>query len=271
MRKILLAGFLGIMIISSLYLYYYHRWKFLWELEKERDVYPVARHSDGTLRVILIGDSWAEMHYSLQMDQVLKSYLAERLECQVEVASKGKGGMRSRGIYNLMFKETVFGTKQLISSGADYCIVFAGINDASANLGTRQFCHYIQLIIRFLLSNHVRPVIVEAPDVNIGKLFWRRPFKNLAIDYMRSMMTGCGMYHYAEYREALKKMLVDEDLMDDVVYVDVGIWNETGSELDKQLFLDDQLHLNRAGYERMDSSIATAIAEDYKKRCLQNK
>ena len=254
-----------IMILLLASLYFYYRWKVLWELEEPRPLYSVFHSDTDTLRVIMIGDSWAEIHSELQMDSVLEEHLCLLTSQTVEVVSKGKGGMRSRGIYNLMFKTDGYGTKTLIESGADYCIISAGINDASANLGTRQFCYYMNLIIKLLLSNGIRPVIIEAPDVNIWKLFGKRPYKSILVDYIRSLMTGCGMYHYAEYREALKDMLINDQLMDSVVYVSMNGWNGVGMAINLDLFLDDQLHLNRKGYEMLDSCIASAIASDLRK------
>ena len=122
------------------------------------------------------------------------------------------------------------------------------------------------MILEFLLSNRIRPVIIEAPDVYIWKSFEKRSLKYLLIDYLRSIMTGCEMYHYAEYREALNSMIIERQLMDSIVYVGMNSWNHTSPQIEQRLFLDDQLHLNRDGYERMDFAIASEIANDYLKR-----
>lgn len=263
MKNVVLIGlFCLVVILLLLCLYYYNRWKVLWNLEEPRPIYAVHHHNDDTLRVVMIGDSWIEMHTEQHLDSILQNQISEQTSRPVLLKAKGKGGMRSRGVYDLMFKNEGYGTKPLIVSGADYCVISAGINDASANLGTRQYCHYMKLIIKHLLANEIRPVIIEAPDVNIWKLFGQRPFKNIAIDSIRSIMTGCGMYHYAEYREALRKSLNDDLLKDSVVYVRMYDWNGEGTVMDKKLFLDDQIHLNRKGYEMLDSCIASAIAED---------
>lgn len=262
MKNVMMIVFLCLVVVMLLCLFYYNRWKTLWELEKPRPIYFVHHHHDDTLRVVMIGDSWIEMHTELFFDTILQSKISQLISRPVKVISKGKSGIRSRGVYNLMFKCEGYGTKPLITSGADYCIISAGINDASANLGTRQYCHYMKLIINFLLANGIRPVIIEAPDVNIWKLFGQRPFKNLAIDSIRSVMTGCSMYHYAEYRETLREMLKANQLMNSVLLVSLYDRNNKGSLMDKRLFLDDQIHLNRKGYELLDSRIASTIAED---------
>lgn len=262
MKKAMLIGLLCLTVMILLYLYYYNRWKVLWEVEEPRPVYSVHHHDDDTLRIVMIGDSWIEMHGELKLDTLLEWRLRQLIFRPVKVISKGKGHKRSRGIYDLMHKTEGYGTKPLITSGADYCIISAGINDASANLGTHQFCYYMKLMILLLHANGIRPVIIEAPDVNIWKLFGERSYKSILIDSVRSVMTGCRMYHYAEYREALKEMLISDQLMDSVVYVSMNGWNGEGTAMNLDLFLDDQLHLNRKGYEMLDSCIASAIASD---------
>ena len=106
----------------------------------------------------------------------------------------------------LMFEEDGLGTKSLFASGADFCVVFAGINDAAANLGKKQYVYHMKLIIDFLLKNSVRPILIEIPNVNIWNVYGGKPIKYLVVDFGRSLMTGCGMYHFPEYREVLRLM-----------------------------------------------------------------
>ncbi len=265
MKKFFIILLSSLTIISLAYIYYYNRWKFLWELEEPRSIYTVRHHIDDTLRVIMIGDSWIEMHRDLKLDTLLERRFKALTYRPVKVVSNGKGHKRSRGIYDLMHKTEGYGTKPLISSGADYCVISAGFNDAGANLGTSQYCYYMSLIIKLLLANGICPVFFEAPDVNIWKLYKERPFMFTIKDYIRSIMTGSGMYHYAEYREALHQMMVDEQLLDSVVYIDVYNWHNRGYQMNDSLFLEDQIHLNLYGYRKLDSCIASAIASDLRK------
>ena len=50
--------------------------------------------------------------------------------------------------------------------------------------------------------------------------------------------------------------------MDKVVYVSMKNWNDVSPDIDPNLFMSDQIHLNRRGYEKLDSCIAIAIAKD---------
>lgn len=267
LHKIVLFLVLCLLLLGVAYGYYYNRWKRLWSVTAPAHFYSVPHVDDDTLRVIMIGDSWAGIHSELQMDSFLSSKIEQKIQRPVSMMSKGKGGEKSKGIYQLMFQTGDYGTKQLLIKGADYCIILAGINDAAANLGTRQYCSHYHMILDFLLANHIRPVIVEIPDVNIWTIYGCKPKKDLLVDFVRSIMTGCKMYNYHEYREELYAMLQKERLMDRVVYVSMYGWNGEDDKLNPILSMSDRIHLNRMGYEKLDVSIATAIARNLQQFC----
>lgn len=267
MRRVIISCLVCVVILFSFFKYYQYRWRNLWVFENERKPYPVTYHEDDTIRVAMIGDSWAEMHSSNRMDNVLKLKLSNLTGQPVKMSSKGKGGEKSRGIYQLLFDENnKYGTKAIIASGLDYCIISAGINDASANLGPRLYCYHMQLILKYLLFNKIRPVLIEVPDVNIWNVHGRKPLKDLASDYLRSIMAHCKMYQMEEYRDSLYAMLINENLVDSVIYIHANEWNGSGTNINKHLFLDDQIHLNKKGYKLLDSCIANAIAADLKSK-----
>lgn len=218
--------------------------------------------NDDTLRIVMIGDSWAGIHSELHMDSFLCSELKKSFSRPIMVVSKGKGGEKSMGIYRKLFQNTGSGTKPLFIEGADYCIVLAGINDAAANLGTKQFCAHYKMILNFLLAMDIRPVIIEIPDVDIWHIYGGKPWKDLMADFIKSTMTGCRMYRFHEYREALKIMLLEEHLMKQVVYIPMECWNEESGRINQNLFMTDRIHLNRRGYEKLDVCIAKAILYD---------
>ena len=255
---IVIVSLLAIIFVS---LYYYLRWKPLWSYEEPRVIYPITHLHDDTLRIVMIGDSWVGM----RMD-TLNNLFQKRLSAisgrPVILKSKGKGGEKSRGIYQLMFEENGLGSKLLFTSGVDYCVVIAGINDSAANLGKKQFTHHMRLILDFLLKNDVRPILIEIPNVNIWNVYGGKPIKDLVVDFTRSLMTGCRVYHFPEYREALRLMLEDSQLLDSVIIVPMNSWNGKDYDLNKQLFLDDQIHLNCQGYLKLDSCIMNAIIRD---------
>lgn len=248
--------------IVSCYWYLYYRWQHLWALEDPKPVYSVVRHHDDTLRVVMIGDSWVGMRTE-NLNDLFQSKLSEQVDRKVVLKTKGKGGENSRGIYQLMFEADRYGTQQLLIDGADYCVVLAGINDAATNKGVCHYVYHYKLILDFLFRNKIRPVVVEIPDVNIWTVYGKKPIKDLLGDYLRSTMTECDMYNYREYRDALIDMLLKDNLMNDVLLISMKDWNGENETIKKELFLDDQIHLNRLGYAVLDSCISMKIAQDY--------
>ncbi len=242
-------------------LYYYYRWRSLWSYEDPRPFYSISHHYDDTLRIVMIGDSWVGMRTDT-LNHLFHKRLSAISGRPVILKSKGKGGEKSRGIYQLMFKDDSLGTKSLFMSGVDYCVVIAGINDAATNLGTKQFLYHMKLIIEFLLKNGIRPVLIEIPNVNIWNVYGGKPIKDLVVDFTRSLMTRCGLYHFPEYREALRLMLDGSQLLDSVIFVPMNGWNGKDYDLNRQLFLDDQIHLNQQGYMKLDSCVMNAIIRD---------
>lgn len=263
MRRVLITCLVCVVILFSFFIYYQYRWRNLWVFENERKPYPVMCHEDDTIRVAMIGDSWAALHSSNKMDSFLQCKLYNKIGLPIKMTSRGKGGEKSRGIYQLLFDEDEkYGTKEIIASGIDYCVISAGINDASANLGPRLFCYHMRLIINFLLFNKIRPILIEVPDVNIWKVHGSKPLKDLASDYLRSIMTHCKMYQMTEYRDSLRTMLMSENLMDSVIYIHADEWNGNETTINPQLFLNDQIHLNKKGYELLDSCIVKGVVFD---------
>jgi hypothetical protein len=57
-------------------------------------------------------------------------------------------------------------------------------------------------------------------------------------------------------------MLEEEHYREKIVYIPMQDWNDGGADIDKHLFMTDQIHLNRYGYEKLDSCIAMAISKD---------
>ena len=266
LRKFLIACLICVLLSFILYQYYQYRWSHLWAFENEREPYQVARHEGDTIRIAMIGDSWAAMR-SRDIDNALQSKLNNKTKRPVEMVSKGKGGEKSRGIYQLLFEENnKDGTKTIIASGLDYCIISAGINDAAANLGPHQYSHHMRLILNLLLSNNICPILIEIPDVNIWHVYKDKPLKDLASDYIRSFMSHCNMYQIKEYRDSLQAMLEKESHSDSVIYIRLSEWNGNCTTINKMLFLPDQIHLNENGYELLDSCIVNAIEADLNSR-----
>ena len=261
MRKCLFVIFILAVSVFIVYEFYYFRWRDLWSEDEPISAYKVEKCFDDTVRVLVIGDSWAAMHFC--MDSFLCSRIQAIVPNPIMVKSKGLGGEKSRGIYRLLFNNDDIGMKSLIKSGADYCVIFAGINDAAANLGVKQFCHHYKLILDFFIENDIRPIVIEIPDVDIWHIYCNKNIKDLVADYLKSIMTRSEMYSVRVYRHALLKMLQEKKYSGKVLYIPTSLWNGKDMTINPMLFLSDKIHLNNAGYRKLDECIAFAIGEDY--------
>lgn len=259
----LLLIFLSIIAIGG---YYAVSWKPLLTPANPMGLYPVFHHDDDTLRVIMIGDSWAALQSEIVSDTHLAHAISERLSLPVQFQSRGRGWAKSKDIYNLMFRdvceEPEHSTQGLVENGPDYCIVIAGINDANSNLGTTYYCSNYLMIVRHLLALGVRPVIIEVPDVDLKHVYANRTIKKKLHDIYIAFLTNSPMNDVKKYRDDWLNMLKDKGLIDSVVYISRYKWNPLGC-VSTFLYRRDLIHLNSKGYHLLDSCIITEIANDY--------
>ena len=256
----LTLGFIVVLIVF--YLYYYAKWSPMWSQITPYPLYEISQRQDDTIRIVVIGDSWADNHHVVGADSLLEFMVSRHVNRSVICRSSGIGGEKSRSVYQRLFSVKDNGLRPLMYNGVDYGIIFTGINDAQANLGVRQFVYYYKLIIEFMLYNHIRPVIIEIPDINLYKVYGKKPVKDKICDFLRSCMTGCSMYKFRDYRKALFEMLINEGYRNKVLYVKAECWNGGKENIALELFCEDQVHLNKLGYEKLDSCIASMIISD---------
>ena len=250
-----------IFIIFISYNILYNRWDNIWHRCKPMPYYENSKNLDDTIRIGFIGDSWAYLHHVCLIDTFLETQLRKNINKPIKVVSKGENGEITREIYKNMFKDDNNGTKSIIRSGLDYCIISAGINDAGGNLGEEQYCYHYRLIIDFLHHNKISPIIIEIPDACIWNARENKPLKEIAIDYIRSFMTKSPMYNCSSYRNALYSMLVSDKNMQQIIYIPLSEWNGNEKTIKKELCLSDQIHLNILGYEKLDSCIVRKILD----------
>ncbi len=265
-KKILYLFVAFFFLILLGYLLCYYRWYPIWQPVAQRKSYSVQQNQDDTLRIVMIGDSWTGLHHKWGHDSLLAIMVQDRVSCPVTMEARGKGGAKSSEIYEMMFRESGLNpelcTQPLIETSPDYVIVTAGINDASANLGTEYYCINYGLIVSHLLACGIRPVIVEMPDVDIKGLYGDKPLKDKLVDRLRSLMTGVSLYDVKPYRESLRQYLQDNHMLDSVVYVDLSHW--------KPDYITDGIHLSNSGYHQLDSCLSVFIVADLEKAVDSN-
>lgn len=244
-------------------------------IEPEHAYYAIQpRHDDDTLRVAVIGDSWAEYHYSLGCDSVFSRMARSFGRLPVQCFSTGHSGITSRGIYREMFGdrdveydwERRFCSQPIIELHPDYCIVMAGINDMRLYKPAEYYTGNYQLILRHLLHHGIRPVVMEMPDVDFQHALSNRSVTNKLAFHMLSWLTKIDYRSAPVYRDAMRQMLNTTGLADSVLFIPVDHWNKGGVAANPDIYLDDRFHLNLAGYRVIDSCMAADVIKDYQKR-----
>ena len=256
---IIILGCVFYLLVGSKRLYEYYSWA-----EKRTTTHtPNSILSDDTLRVIMIGDSWAAYHHD--NDTILASLLQEDLHRPVRVVSSGMVGAKTKAIYELMFDSiSPLGIQNLINKKPEYCIISAGINDAVAKMGTNNYCYHYCLIIHHLLSSCIKPVVLDMPDVDYKSVYKRESIIANARHRISSWCTKVPMWSFEDYRKELDIEISLKGLRNRIIYIPSTEWNPKGFEDPRNLYLEDHIHLNKKGYSLLDACIASYISQDYK-------
>lgn len=224
------------------------------------DGLKVMLHSDDTIRVGYIGDSWADGHKRVIC--VIDSFIQDTLGRHVDVRTAGISGLTSKNIYYGIFRNDSM--RSVIEWGPDFCFVVAGINDSDRKMGARYYKENMKLIIDLLLENHITPIILEIPSYNI-KYSYKRRSRNVKIQYLVSMLlTWSGMDCIKEYREIYNSLLKEHNWNDKVITIRTTDWNPDGYLDVRNLYDEGQMHLNDKGYYVLDSCIAYKIVMQLK-------
>lgn len=225
-----------------------------------------TKQNSDTITIIFIGDSWASYHS--RYDHHLKKCLETKVKKLTKVISKGTVGAKTKGIYREMHEESPSGTKELIELSPDYAIVSAGINDAVAKMGTENYCHHYNLIIKRLLSAGIKPIIIDMPQVDYRAIYQRESIIAKIRHHISSWITDAPLWTFNEYRSALRTLLYQEKLKTQVIYIPASEWNPEGYADSRLLYNEDHVHLNEKGYFFLDSCITSHIFKDYKIKTL---
>ena len=231
---------------------------------KQMSAYQTAQHEDDTLRIAYIGDSWAYMHQ--QHEQCL---IPQMIKAQTHrptmVYSYGLGGRTSKEIYEALFADTHL-RKLMYEQGADYCFISAGINDINKKLSIGYYQESMNNIIRFMLSNDIRPVILEIPDFDVHKAYrWLKGSSKL-LRKVSMIVNGVPMDCKQMYRDALDTLIREKGYQDKVSVIRYKSWNKDYHTDQKKLYVRDGVHLNDYGYAVLDSIIAKEILSNIKKQ-----
>lgn len=241
----LLVGILCLTIYSASYYY---------APPQLREPYQLSGQEDDTIRIAYIGDSWAFMHR--EHDCLIPKLLEDMLHRPVRVHSYGICGLTSREIYENMFDNSDF-RHFLQKRHYQYCFISAGINDTYKKMSTSYYQQSMDGIIQFFLANHIRPMILEIPDYDIEKCFERQKPSRKLLRQLSMLINHTPVDCKQLFRDALDELVQEQGYVKQVNIVRYKTWNNDYELDQKMLYLDDGLHLNHRGYERLDSVITT--------------
>ena len=224
------------------------------------------KHNDDTLRVAIIGDSWAWIHAEMNYDTLFEQYAQRLTSRPVKCISKGHNGQKTKGIYYDMFAERQvnfdweksYCTQPLLEQHPDYCVVMAGINDLCRQVPPETYARNYQLILKLLLQNDIIPIVMEIPDFDIiGASKMLGDFKYSCYRIL-SHITGAG-WNTDNYRKALLSMLKSSGFKQRIIFIPADKWNPGGVKEHPSFYQKDRLHLSPAGYYALDSCLQAEI------------
>ena len=233
-----------------------------------------ARHNDDTLRVAVIGDSWAEFHMTLSCDTLFEIYGGILTTKPIKCMTRGKGGAKTKDVYYFMFKSHTqeyswmhdICTQPLLEEHPDYCVIMVGINDSWKKRPVSYYTGNYRLIIRLLLANDIRPVVMEIPDFDMRNWLNVHRKRKSYLYRFYSVFTGVIEDDITPFREGLKDMLKETGLSDSVLFIPANHWIPKNHQYSEKIYQEDHVHINYQGYHVLDSCIVTEIIHDYNKR-----
>lgn len=209
--------FLSLFLIFLFFiaLYSFNRFSY----SEEMPFYSIESDKSEFLKIGIIGDSWVARN---KIDSILKIRLLEdSIKCKI--ISSGHPGARSKLIYQNLFKDQYldYSSKYVITSKPDYCIVIAGVNDAASQIGAKNYSHHMILIIKTLLHNNIKPIIISLPEFGIKKatdnLNILSKIRNLTSAYFNN---DGEIDNINTYRKVFDSELKRKGLIDDIIIID---------------------------------------------------
>ena len=256
----------------------YHALSFLereFGVAEEFPFYHVgSRPNDDTLRVAVIGDSWAEYHMTLNCDTLFQQYGGRLTTKPIKCMTRGKNGAKTKDVYYYMFREHTqefswmhdICIQPLLEQHPDYCVVMVGINDAWKKRPVSYYTGNYRLIIRLLLANNIRPVVMEIPDFDLKGWLNIHRKRQRYLYRIYSFFNGVVADDITPFRNGMKEMLKDTRLADSVLFIPADHWIPQNHHYSEDIYQIDHIHLNYQGYHVLDSCIVSEIVNDYNQR-----
>ena len=116
--------------------------------------------------------------------------------------------------------------------------------------------------VQWYIANHIKPIVIDMPDVSYKSVYQRESFLSQFRHWLSSKINGTNMWSFDDYRNSLIKSIEDSDYTQKIIYIDANEWNSQGFQDPRNLYMEDNIHLNFKGYTLLDSCIARHICMD---------
>ena len=151
--------------------------------------------------------------------------------------------------------------QHILEKGMDYCIISAGINDASTKVGASFYATNMELIIHHLAAIGTVPVILEIPQFDIHKAYRQTSIPTKLLRHISMTVNNDSIDCIGKYRTALAKMLAERRLEGKIIYIPHTEWSKHGYADARNIFSGDGVHLNKKGFLILDQCIIRHIRE----------
>ncbi|MDB5147821.1 MAG: hypothetical protein JWQ57_1841 [Mucilaginibacter sp.] len=255
--KLRLLLLLLLIVTTGFGFYVYQRYSF----EKRHLFVPEKKHKNDTLRVGIIGDSWAT---GITIDTIIKDEFSKRGIIN-EVISFGQPEAKTKQIYDNLYAnpEQPYSSNEILHHNLDYCIILAGTSDAEGEMGAKFYAYYCSLIISDLARNNIEPVFVTMPAFGFKEETDNLDILKKVRNEVSSLLIDNGSTRSLdEYRKQANEMLKDTRLKDSTIVVP---FNLVCDDYEKHKILYRNTgHLSTAGKQKMGKLIVEYILEKEK-------
>lgn len=253
---------LVLIVITGLGFYFYKRYA----LEKRHVLVPEKKHKNDTLRVGIIGDSWAT---GITIDTIIRDEFKKR-GISTEVIAFGQPEAKTKEIYDNLYANPgqPYSSNEILHHNLDYCIILAGTSDAEGEMGAKFYAYYCSLIISDLARNKIEPVFVTMPEFGFKEETDSLDILKKVRNELSSLLIDNGSTRNLDgYRKQASEMLKDTRLKDSTIVVP---FNLVCDDYEKHKILYRNTgHLSTVGKQKLGRLIVEYILD--KEKASQSK
>lgn len=247
-----------VLIICMIGLYLFDRFSF----SNDKTKLYNTQGDISRLHIGIIGDSWAA---GKKTDSIIHNALLIS-GVPNDIISSGHPGAKTKLIYENMFRDSSepFSSLPIIVRKPQYCIIACGVNDAVGQVGKNFYAHHMNLIIKQLIANHIKPVVISLPEFAIMEYSKHDGFLKHTRNRLFALANNHGeIDNIKKYRKTLEQKILNTYSNKIILINFDSICTDYYSN--KALYQADGAHLSLIGNQKLGRFIAKRIQMDYSK------